>query len=126
MAAPRVAEILKLENSVWDALISGDAQADADLLDDAFLGVYETGYSDKSGHVAQLGDGPTVIRYSISDVCFLVPSDNLAILCYRADYVRVGATEPEAMYVSSIWQRTGHVWRNIFSQDTAVGDHAPV
>jgi len=126
MAAPDVAEILKLENSVWDALISGDGMADAILLDDAFLGVYETGYSNKAGHVAQLDDGPTVIRYRISDVRFLVPGDDLAILCYWAEYVRVGATKPEAMFVSSIWQRTGQVWRNIFSQDTAVGDHAPV
>ncbi len=126
MAAPDVAKILKLENSVWDAQVSSDAQADAELLDDAFLGVYETGFSDKAGHVGQLGDGQTVIRYSISDVRLLVPGDDLAILCYRAGYVRVGATEPEAMYVSSIWQRTGHVWRYIFSQDTAVGDHAPV
>ena len=126
MAAPGVAEILKLENSVWDALVSGDGQADADLLDDAFLGVYETGFSDKAGHVGQLSDGPTVLRYSICDVRLLVPSDDLAILCYRAEYIRVGATQPEAMYVSSIWQRTARVWRNIFSQDTAVGDHAPV
>ncbi len=51
MPAPDVAEILMLENSVWDALVTGDGQADAALLDDTFLGVYETGFSDKAGHV---------------------------------------------------------------------------
>ena len=126
MPAPDVAEILKLENSVWDALVTGDGQADAALLDDTFLGVYETGFSDKAGHVGQLSDGPTVLRFSISEVRLLVPGDDLAILCYRAEFIRVGASEPEAMYVSSIWQRTARVWRNIFSQDTAVGNRAPV
>ena len=126
MPAPDVAEILKLENSVWDALVTGDGQADAALLDDTFLGVYETGFSDKAGHVGQLSDGPTVLRFSISEVRLLVPGDDLAILCYRAEFIRVGASEPEAMYVNSIWQRTARVWRNIFSQDTAVGNRAPV
>ena len=126
MPAPDIARILQFEHLVWEALVAGDGQADAALLDDAFLGVYETGFSDKAGHVSQLDQGATVSRYSITEARLLVPSDDLAILCYRAEYERVGASAPEAMYVSSIWQHGARGWRNIFSQDTAVGDQAPV
>ena len=126
MPAPDLTQILKLEHLVWRALVAGDGQADAALLDDAFLGVYETGFSDKAGHVSQLDHGPTVARYSMTEVRLLVPSDDLAILCYRAEFFRVGASEAEAMYVSSLWQNGARGWRNIFSQDTAVGDRAPV
>jgi len=126
MAIPGKEEILTLEESVWDALVEGDAAADSALLADTFLGVYETGFSGKAGHVRQLVDGPTVASYQLSDVRLLVPGDGLALLCYRAEFRRVGGPEPEAMYVSSLWQRTEQGWRNIFSQDTAVGDRAPV
>jgi len=126
MAVGDMAEILALEKQVWGALVSGDAIADATLLDDIFLGVYETGFSDKAGHVGQLASGPTIATYQLSDVRMIVPGEGLALLCYRADFRRVDGPEPEAMYVSSLWQRTAQGWRNIFSQDTAVGDRAPV
>jgi len=37
-----------LESRVWDALVRGDADADADLLATDFLGVYATGFADRS------------------------------------------------------------------------------
>ena len=37
-----------------------------------------------------------------------------------------GAAVPEAMYVSSIWERRGDAWLNTFSQDSNAADPAPV
>ncbi len=122
MADPSKAEILVLEEAVWQALVSGDADIDAKLLSDGFLGVYESGFSDKAGHVGQLADGPTVESFALSDVRLLLPGDGLAMLSYRADFERCGSDGAEAMYVSSLWQETPEGWRNIFSQDTGAID----
>ena len=103
MTIPNLTEILALEKMVWEALVSGDAAIDGMLLDDQFLGVYETGFSDKAGHVGQLATGPTVARYSISEARLITPHTGLAMLCYRADYLRTGRKDAEAMYVSSLW-----------------------
>lgn len=126
MPKTELAEILALERKVWAALITGDAGADAALLDDRFLGVYETGYCDKAGHVGQLADGPTVASYDIDQTRLMTPAPGLALLCYRASFMRAGARAAEAMYVSSLWQHTDGEWRNIFSQDTGVGTNQPV
>jgi ribosomal protein S14 len=116
---PTKAEIVALEDAVWQALVSGDADGDARLLSDDFLGVYDSGFSAKSDHVGQVADGPSVQDYRLSDIRLHLARDGLALLCYRADYTRTGATSPEVMYVSSLWQQTPQGWRNSFSQDTA-------
>ena len=106
------------ERSVWDALVAGDQGGDATALHDDFLGVYTDGFGTKADHVGQLGDGPTVAQFSLSDLRLRRLGQDHALLSYRADFQRVGRTEPEAMYVSSIWERHGSGWKNIFSQDT--------
>ena len=45
-------------------------------------------------------------------------ADDAALLVYRATYVRVGAADPETMYVSSLWCVRDGRWQNTFSQDT--------
>ena len=112
-------EVLKAcETRVWDALVSGDGQADDAALDPDFLGVYSDGFSGKSDHVGQLDNGPTIRSYTLSDLRVIPLSDGLAMLSYRADYQRLTRSEPEAMYVSSIWKRNDTSWVNLFSQDT--------
>lgn len=110
---------LTLENTVWQALVTGDASADARMLEDGFLGVYATGFSDKAGHVGQLEAGPTVIAFALSEARLLALADGVMLLAYRADFTRVGCDTPEVMYVSSVWRQTAQGWCNIFSQDTA-------
>ena len=120
---PDLRGFLELESRVWQALAEGDAAADTALLTADFLGVYPSGYSDRAGHAGQLDQGPTTARYQICEARLRMLSDDLAMLSYRAEFTRAatGAT-PEAMYVTSIWQREGGHWRGIFSQDTPAED----
>ena len=116
-----VDQFLALESAVWCALAAGDAAADARLLADEFLGVYSTGFAGKDEHVGQLRSGPTVASYELSDARIQVLSEDMVLLAYRARWTRCGkGDEPvlETMYVTSLWQRQGAVWRNTFSQDT--------
>ena len=110
---------LTLEKTVWQALVTGDEGADSRMLEDGFLGVYATGFSDKTGHVGQLDAGPTVAEYALDDARLLVLREGVVLLAYRAEFRRVGGEVPEVMYVSSVWRETGQGCRKIFSQDTA-------
>lgn len=118
--APTLDLLLGLERQVWEALRTGDAAADAALLSADFLGVYPSGFAGRAEHVAQIGDGPGLGRYSLSDARMIVVSDEAALLCYEAVYARPGAAEAR-MLVSSLWMRRGGARVNVFSQDTPVG-----
>jgi hypothetical protein len=110
-----------LERQVWDALARGDADADRELLASDFVGVYSTGFANRSDHADQLVGGPTVADYSISDARLIRVSPAAVMLCYRADYRRLRAGVPgsgETMYVSSLWTESDGRWCNVFSQDT--------
>ncbi len=121
-----LAIFLDLERRVWQALVDGDAATDQALLAEDFLGVYSTGFSDRAGHVGQLAAGPSVKRYEISAARLVPLGAERFLLAYRADFTRIGRSESEAMYVSSIWERRGGRWLNTFSQDSATSDPAPV
>ena len=122
-AAALLAELLAQEEQVWEALWRGDAEADKALLLPEFLGVYPSGFSGRDGHAEQLEAGPSVEAFRLSEARVLPVGADHAMLCYRADYRRVGQAAEEAMYVSSLWQRARQGWRNLFSQDTPVSDH---
>jgi len=112
---------IELETRVWEALVAGDPKADEAALSADFLGVYPSGFANRDEHTAQLADGPTVASYELSDEQVFAVSDTSVMFCYRADYTRIvdGAeTEPEAMYVSSLWCSRDGNWLNTFSQDT--------
>lgn len=121
---PTLDEVVALETAVWVALRDGDASADERLLAEDFLGVYPTGFADKSEHSGQLDDGPTVQSFSIDSPVLRVITVNDVLLAYDAGYRRPGGP-PEAMYVSSLWSRRDGVWRNVFSQDTPPGEAVP-
>jgi hypothetical protein len=118
--------LVGLETAVWQALVDGDPAADEHLLDPDFVGVYPTGVSGRGDHVAQLAAGPTVARFTLTDPRHIELGDSAALLVYRAEYVRTGASTQESMYVSSLWCRRDGSWRNLFSQDTpATGEPVP-
>lgn len=123
--APTIEEMLKLETRVWQALVTGDGAADAALLLPEFLGVYPDGFAGAEDHAGQLDGGPTVAAFTLSQARVLPVGEAHVMLCYHAAFRRVGRAAGEAMYVSSLWQREGEGWRNLFSQDTPVGDAVP-
>lgn len=122
---PELDEMLALETRVWEALVRGDAAADAELLLPEFLGVYPDGFAGGEDHAGQLDGGPTVAEFTLSEARLLPVGAAHVMLSYRAAFRRVGREAEEAMYVSSLWQRDGAGWRNLFSQDTPVGEGVP-
>jgi len=108
-----------LEQAVWQALIDGDANADARLLSDDFLGVYPSGFASLDDHVSMLDDGPIVASYDLSDARLTMVSETAALLSYQADFVRPGDPSTIVWYISSLWCNRDDRWVNTFSQDTA-------
>ncbi len=122
MVAGMIEEFVALETGVWDALVSGNGAADAALLSEDFLGVYETGFSNRAEHAAMLDNGPIVVTYRIEETTLRVISDKAALLCYLACYTRpADPGKEERMYVSSLWEEIDGQWLNTFSQDTDTG-----
>lgn len=111
-----------LERKVWDALCRGDAEADARMLSEDFLGVYPSGFANRSEHAGQLTNGPTVADYDLHEARLMVVSVDDVMLCYRADWHRYGSPggDAESMYISSLWSRRDDGWVNTFSQDSPV------
>ena len=50
-----------------------------------FLGVYPTGFADRTTHVEQLVDGPTVTSFTLHDARMLTVSESAVLLSYRAE-----------------------------------------
>ena len=114
-------DFIELETKVWEALRSGDPEEDARLLAPDFVGLYTTGFADRSEHAGQLANGPTVAEYELHEPRLVVLSEVDVLLCYRADWRRLTAGERgarESMYISSLWSRRSGRWVNVFSQDT--------
>ncbi len=118
--APTLAEIVGLEKQVWSALVTGDAHADRALLSADFLGVYPSGFANRDDHVGQFAEAPTMAEFKLSEERLRILTPDIVLLSYRADYVRPGADEWEAMLISSLWERRAGAWINSFSQDTPV------
>jgi hypothetical protein len=119
--APTVQQFVTLESQVWEAFVAGDAQADARVLADNFIGVYSTGFSNRAEHCSALRNGPIAQRYEIQDPRILVLSDSLVMLMYLAVWERANSAPgrvPKKMYISSLWQNADGHWKNVFSQDT--------
>ncbi len=71
-----------------------------------FLGVYPTGFADRTTHVEQLVDGPTVTSFTLHDARMLTVSESAVLLSYRAEFERPtsnAVSEVQRMYVSSLW-----------------------
>jgi hypothetical protein len=120
--------LLALETKVWEALQRGDAEQDRALLSADFIGVYPTGFSDRTEHAQPLLDGPTVAAFELHEPRLMVLSDDHVLLCYRADWRRMRDGEPgdaESMYISSLWSRRDGDWVNVFSQDTPTTSARP-
>jgi hypothetical protein len=124
----RVDDFVQLEGEVWRALVAGDAEADLRMLSDDFLGVYPSGFADRTDHAAQLAGGPTMAAFELSDARLLVLSESDVLLSYRAAFRRAASPDRAAwdvMYISSLWCRRDGRWINVFSQDTPAAGSSP-
>jgi hypothetical protein len=118
---PSLELLIDLESQVWDALVRGDPDADRRLLADDFVGVYPTGFADRTDHADQLAGGPTISSFEIVEPRAVPLTPSSALLCYRARYRRArsgGESREEVMFVSSLWLERAGAWVNVFSQDT--------
>lgn len=120
-ATEDVSFFVSLERQVWEALRRGDGAADARLLADDFLGVYESGFGSKAEHIAQVSNGPVVSTFDIEAPRLLRFGPELALLAYRARW-RDAAERTRCGYISSLWAHGAEGWRNVFSQDSNVQD----
>ncbi|MEM8930624.1 MAG: DUF4440 domain-containing protein [Acidobacteriota bacterium] len=109
---------VQLERQIWDALVAGDAAADARLLADDFLCVHAEGFAGKADHVGQLKAGPVVADYSLSEARLLILAPDVVLLAYRVDWRPLDNDRSRTMTISSIWSRSEGAWRNVFSQDS--------
>ena len=92
--------------------------AEAALLAAGFTGLYPDGFAGRADHARQLAQGPTVATFTLTQARVLELAPDVALLAYHARYTRPKGETAEQMWVSSIWQRAGAGWINIFSQDT--------
>ncbi len=114
-------QFVSLEAEVWEALVSGDTEADGRLLAGEFLGVYSSGFANREEHVEHLRNGPVVKHYEISEARIQVLADGVVLLSYKAEFTRHKervADVKEVMFVTSIWCSRNGAWQNVFSQDT--------
>lgn len=114
-------DFVVLEKQVWEAMRTGDPEADKRALTENFLGVYETGFSSRDEHCRAMSEGPIAERYTISEERILRLSADIVILSYLASWVPIREGKPqkeEQMYISSVWQKINDTWLNVFSQDT--------
>lgn len=110
-----------LEKQVWEALRNGDVDADANLLSDDFLGVYESGLSTKEEHLQQLRDGPIISSYTMGPARLLRLGPDVISLTYSATavFLKHGKQDNQSLFfITSIWALRSNKWVNIFSQDT--------
>ena len=121
---PNLEHFLALETSVWQALVTGDANADIALLTVDFLGVYPSGFAGRADHAGQLDHGPVMQTFHLDQARLTVITPDHVLLSYRANYRRVEGVQ-EVMYITSLWQQTVDGWLNSFSQDTPATLQAP-
>ena len=109
---------LNLEQQVWHALQQLNKDLDDKLLDDKFLGVYESGFANKQDHINNLLHGETILEYKLTEHRIINLTNNIILLTYKAQYKNTYEAL-NSVYISSVWQKYDkNIWKNIFSQDT--------
>lgn len=69
--ASNIEFFIALEMSVWQALVTGDAKSDTDLLTADFLGVYPSGFAGRADHAGQLDQGPVMQEFHLDQARLL-------------------------------------------------------
>ncbi len=110
--------VVALERRFWDSLVDQDVAGAIALLTEPALMVSEHGAMqfDHEEYRRMAEKGPLVLKsYEFTDVNVLVPSQDVAIVTYRAKQVVGGRGESKSISQevvdSSTWLRSGSGWK---------------
>ena len=119
-------QIMNLERQMWEAGKRRDEAAVRRLLTDDAVDVGEHGIWDKeesAKSVSSLEKHPNseLTAYSLSDWTFRKASDDVVVVCYKAEMTNVSNGQqqiPAVEYVSDVWVRRAHTLLNLLWHGT--------
>ncbi|GLZ80528.1 hypothetical protein Afil01_53350 [Actinorhabdospora filicis] len=115
------AELIALEEAMWDANRAGDgAYYDKVLRDDA-MGVSKWGLLDKATAVAGISANHNpYLKTDLSQIKVLMVNEDAAVVTYKADVLVLvnGEETPTSAYASTVYARENGTWTPVFFQHT--------
>jgi hypothetical protein len=119
-------QIMDLDRQMWEAAKRRDEATVRRLLTDDAVDVGEHGIWDKeksARSISSLEKHPNseLTAYSLSDWTFRKASDDVVVVCYKAEMTNVSNGQqqiPAVQYVSEVWIRRGHTWLNLLWHGT--------
>lgn len=112
-------DLLAMERKLWSG---GKAEYRRTLDDDCLIAFTEMAGVSSRDTIADQADGNRWHGLDIEVEGFLQPTDDVALLTYRANAVR-GQDEPYTARVSSGYVKRGHDWKMMFHQQTPLTAH---
>ena len=114
-------ELLELEHAGWKSLCdgTGDTFYGGVMADDAVMVLANGMVMDRGTVTSALGESPPWARYEIVDVRLIEISPDTAALVYTGTGWRDGDDEPFVGAMSSVYHRTGDVWKLALYQQSA-------
>ena len=112
-------DLLAIERSLW---LGGRADYRSALDDDCLLAFTTMAGVSSRDEVADQADASRWRDFDIDVEDFLQPTDDVAMVTYRASAVR-GAGEPYEARVSSGYVRRDGAWKLMFHQQTPLQNH---
>jgi hypothetical protein len=118
-------ELIALENKFWQSMVDEDTDAALSMLDEPALMVSSHGSMkfDHDGYRQMAEHGSMVIKsFELSDMNVVFPSDDVAVLTYKAKQVLSARGKSEQidqqMADSSVWTRKDGKWRCVMHTET--------
>ena len=117
-ADPFAANIISLEQRLWEASKNSDKATYADLLASDYYEVTDLGISSRAEAVGSV-EGP-VTNYTLGDFKVTKLAENAALVTYRAN-VRAGGRSQPALNVfdTELWVNKDGKWQTTFFQETS-------
>jgi hypothetical protein len=124
-------DLIALENRFWRSMVEQDTDTALGLLDEPALMVSSHGAMqfDHAGYRQMAEQGSMVVKsFELDDMKVVFPTDDTAVLTYRAtqSLAKRGETGEmrQEMNDSSVWTRKQGQWRCVMHTETPVADKA--
>ncbi|MBX3622761.1 MAG: nuclear transport factor 2 family protein [Rhizobacter sp.] len=121
------ADLIRLEQRFWQALVEEDAETAVGLLDEPAMMVSTHGAMTfkHDDYRRMVKEGSMVIKsYELGDMDVVFPNDDTAVLTYRVrqDLAQRGSAEriTQHMADASVWTRKAGQWRCVMHTETPV------